>query len=128
MNEEIDLSFINMVILQGILFCKYKNTALLTLAMAREMVQARLQLLNGRSLPVCIRNYHGVLDFEPEARIYLNSPEAMAGISAAAVVVEEFHTEMLSTKFCDLPSQIAPTYPCKSLEQAIKWLHPYTNY
>ena len=70
----------------GILVARYKRGAMLTLDMAREIVQARFELTGTQARPVLVVN-QGLVEMERAALRYLSSGDGVKGIKAAAVLM-----------------------------------------
>ncbi len=108
----------------GVLYVTYHRDVCIDLKAATEVVQDRLSLHEGQSLPV-LCDMRGVKEVNKAARAYL-AIEGSILIKAVAFIVEPPVTEMLSLFYIRTSAPPIPTKPFKNLEEALVFLEPYT--
>ncbi len=112
---------IKMEIVDGILYATYKAGFNLTLKDVQQIVQERVSLLQGSSLPVLIIDA-GVVSMDKAARDYLSSDEGTQGIKAAAIIENSFFSKMLINFFLKLTNPKIKVKAFSDKEEALKWL------
>ena len=112
---------IRMEINDGILIATYKAGLKLSIEDAKDIVQERLKLLEGKLLPVLIID-SGVISMEKSARDYLSSDEGTQGIKCAAIIENSFFSKVLINFFLRLTNPKIQVKAFSNKEDALKWL------
>lgn len=110
----------------GILYTYYRKGASIDLDGARKIVKNRLELLNGRILPMILLD-EGIKEVKREARIYLSEGEGVQGISACAFVVTNPFTKVIVQFFLALNAK-SNAFPVKTFSNeadGLNWLDAY---
>jgi hypothetical protein len=125
MENIVENSFVRLELLEnGILVAEYKRQRVVTLPMAREIVQTRLNFVGREPRPVLVLNL-GVVEFDKEARNYVSTGDGIAGISAAAIVVNNLATQSIISLILTVER---PTMPVRAYTQrgrAMRWLETF---
>jgi hypothetical protein len=125
MSKMVETPYIRLELLDsGILVASYKRRTLVTLEMAREIVQTRLDFVGREPRPVLIFNL-GVVEVDKAARKYVSSGDGVAGIKAAATVTDNLATHFIMSfiyKFERLPM---PVRNFTREDKAMEWLKVY---
>lgn len=114
-------SQIHMVVEDGILIATYKAGLKMTIDDARHIVNERLKLLDGKSLPVLIID-SGVVSMDKSARDFLSSDEGIGGLSAAAIIENSLFSKMLINFFLRLTNPKIQVKAFNNKTEALKWL------
>jgi hypothetical protein len=125
MNQVIETPYIVMELLEsGILVATYKRRTLVTLEMAREIVQARLAFTGREPRPVLLMN-QGVVEIDKSARKYVSSDDGLAGIKAAAIIVDHLSTAIIMSFILSVERPEIPAKTFTRAEKAMRWLETY---
>lgn len=87
MAKVLDTPYVHYELQSNLLIATYKKGLKVSLDMAKEIVNARLELTNHKPLLVIVYN-QGVVSMDKKARDYLSSNEGVKGIIAAAIVLD----------------------------------------
>jgi len=125
MNQVIETPYIVMELLEsGILVATYKRRTLVTLEMAREIVQARLEFTGREPRPLLLMN-QGVVEIDKSARKYVSSDDGLAGIKAAAIIVDHLSTAIIMSFILSVERPDIPAKMFTRAEKAMRWLETY---
>jgi hypothetical protein len=120
-----DTPFVRLELLEnGILVAIYKRHSVVTLDMAREIVRSRLEFTGRSPRPVLVLN-QGVVEFDKEARKYVSTGDGIAGIKAAAIVVDKASTAFIISFILKVER---PGMPAKAFSRrgpAMRWLETF---
>lgn len=108
----------------GILIATYKRQSRLTLEMAREIVQTRLDFVGLEPRPVLVLN-EGVVQIDKAARKWVGSGDGVAGIKASAVVADKPFTYFIISLILQVERPPMPVRVCRTKERAMTWLEGY---
>ena len=128
MEKVLDTPYIHLKIEDGILTGTYKKGLKITVEIAKEIVESRLNFLEGRNYPTLILN-QGVISMDKGAREFLSSAEAMKGIKAAAIILDSPFSSFLGNFFLNV-NAYKTTMPVKiftSPHHAYKWLKKFVT-
>lgn len=114
-------SQIHMEIVDGVLYATYKAGLKMTIDDAKNIVNERLKLLEGKILPVLIID-SGVVSMDKSARDYLSSDEGISGLRAAAIIENSLFSKMLINFFLRLTNPKIQVKAFNNKEEALKWL------
>jgi hypothetical protein len=127
MNPTVENDFIHLELLpNGILIATYKRRTLVNLAMAKTIVKTRLDFTGRDPRPVLIYN-QGVVKIDKSAREYVSSNDGIAGISAAAIIVDKASTSMIMNFILSMqrPEIPARMFPLRKKDEAMAWLESF---
>ena len=119
--KQFENSQIHMVIEDGILVATYKAGLKMTIDDAKHIVNERLNLLEGKKLPVLIID-SGVVSMDKSARDFLSSDEGIGGLSAAAIIENSLFSKMLINFFLRLTNPKIQVKAFNDKNEALKWL------
>ena len=108
----------------GILVATYRKQKLLTLAMAQEIVQTRLDFVGRDPRPVLVLN-EGVMQMEKEARKWVSSGDGIDGIIASAVVAGPLSTWFIMSLILQIERPPMPVRVCRKVDTAMAWLETF---
>jgi hypothetical protein len=114
-------SQIRMEIEDGILIATYKAGLKMTIDDAKHIVNERLNLLQGKALPVLIID-SGVVSMDKSARDFLSSDDGISGLSAAAIIENSLFSKMLINFFLRLTNPKIQVKAFNDRSEALKWL------
>lgn len=119
---------VRMHIKGGILHGWYRKGAVIDTQQAKIIVQQRLRLLNGRSLPMIVFD-EGIKEVKRDARIFLSEGDGIKGIKATVFVVTNPFTKIVVQFFLALNARNSniPTKTVSSMEEGLDWLENYRN-
>ena len=112
---------IRMVIEDGILYATYKAGLKMTIDDAKNIVNERLKILEGKSLPVLIID-SGVVSMDKSARDFLSSDEGILGLKAAAIIENSLFSKMLINFFLRLTNPKIQVKAFSNQDDALNWL------
>jgi hypothetical protein len=125
MNPVVETDYIRLELLpNGILIATYKRRIKVTLEMATEIVQTRLNFTGREPRPVLIYN-QGVVKIEKSARKYVSSDDGIAGIKAAAIIVNAASTSIIMNFILRMERPDIPAKTFTSEKEAMTWLETY---
>ena len=123
--QEKETSLIKLELLDsGILVATYKRRKVITLDMAREIVQTRLDFAGREPRPVLVLN-QGVLDMTREARHYVGTGDGIVGIKAAAAVRDQFSTFLIMSLIVRIEKPPFPHREFSRKQPALDWLSTF---
>ena len=108
----------------GILVATYRKQKLLTLEMAQQIVQARLDFVGRDPRPVLVLN-EGVMQMEREARKWVASGDGIVGVKASAVVAGPLSTWFIMSLILQVDRPPMPVKVCRKFDTAMAWLETF---
>lgn len=108
----------------GILVATYRKQKLLTLPMAQQIVQDRLDFVGRDPRPVLVLN-EGVMQMEKEARKWVSSGDGVAGIKASAVVAGSLSTWFIMSLILQVERPPMPVRVYRKVDTAMAWLETF---
>ena len=125
MRNSLEMPYLRFELLpNGILVATYKSRVSITLEIAEEIVRTRLEFAGPEPRPVLIYN-QGVVYFDKQARKYVSSEYGIAGVKAAAVVVDWSFTYLIMSYIFSVERPAIPVKTFASAERAMQWLSTY---
>jgi hypothetical protein len=125
MNPYVETPYIHLELLEsGILIATYKKRVLITLDIAREVVETRLNFTGREPRPVLIVN-QGVVEIDKTARRYISTNDALAGIKAAAIIVDKLSTSIIMAFILSIERPEIPAKTFTRMDKAMVWLEKY---
>ncbi len=112
---------LEMKIADGILYVYYKAGLKLTLEISKEIVQERLEFLNGEVYPMIVF-YEDSVSMDKASRDFFASDEGMQGITAAAFIKTTAFSRMLVGFILGMHSLKIDARAFTDLNEAVKWL------
>lgn len=110
----------------GILYGEFLISSI-DIDQAKEIIKSRVEYCkkNGE-FPVCI-DISKVKKVTRDARVFMSSPEANEGVTAAAIIAPNGFAKALANFFIrvNLMKPIVPTKMFANLEEASKWLEQF---
>jgi hypothetical protein len=123
--KEKNTPFVHLALLDnGILVATYGKQKLLTLAMAKQIVQARLDFVGRDLRPVLIIN-EGVTEMDKGARKWVSSGDGIAGIKASAVIAGSLSTWFIMSLILQVERPPMPVRVCRKEDRAMAWLETF---
>ena len=111
MNEFfLDTLYAQFKIEDGILFVTYKYGLSITIDMAKEIVQNRIEFAGNTLYPIIVID-NGIRTIDKEARDFFSSEKGIGNISAAALVLKSDYSALLGNFFLKITQ---PAIPVKS--------------
>lgn len=126
MLSEFDTEYVYFEIKDNILFATYKKGLKVNLAIAREIVRARLAFTQGRKYPVIVFDA-GVISMSKEARDYLKSPEGNKDLLAGAIIQNTPVAMAISNFFLFVSMPNIPAKTFTNVEAALRWLSKFNK-
>lgn len=105
----------------GIMHLVYKPDLIITLEIAKQMVDHRLQTFNGKTYPVFI-DIRNLIAIKADARKHLAGPEAIKYISAGAIYLDSYIQYLVGTIFLKIDKPAIPARLFTEKEKAFEWL------
>lgn len=124
MVKVLDTPYVHYELQNNLLVATYKKGLKVNMEMAKEIVQARLNLTNQKPLVVLVYN-QGVISMDKKARDYLSSNEGVRGIIAAAIVLDSPFSSFLGNFFLSVTKPKIPARIFSRKEDALNWLQKY---
>lgn len=124
--EYFENEFVYIQILDGIVYIEYKKEEPVTLDVVKTAVRERLNLANGKTLPIFI-DFRKPKGGTKEARKYLSSDEGIKGLSAGAMLI---NSSLGMVAFNFYMNFDTPSLPMKVFVDKIKalmWLNQFKS-
>ena len=122
----LDRNYVYLELEDGILFVTFKEGLEMTLEIAKEIVEARVNFCGGKSYPG-LANDMGLVSMDKYSRDYLSSDEGIKGVSAAALLTDSVFNTFIANFFLQI-NVIKPKVPTRIFTdkfKALKWLEQY---
>ena len=120
--EIFENKIIKMEIIDDIMHATYKRGMKIELEDAKNIVDERLKMLNGRVLPSIVFD-GGVVSLDKAARDYFSSVEGTQGIQCVAIVQSSMFSKMLVNFFLKITKPKLKVKAFDDSNEAIAWLH-----
>jgi hypothetical protein len=124
MADALDTTYVSFEIKENILVASYKTGLKINLAIAMEIVKARLAFTNNQNIPVMILN-QGIVSIEKEARDFLSSKNGIKGVKAAAIVLKTPFGSFLGNFLISVTRPAMPAKIFSTEEAAMQWLKKF---
>lgn len=109
----------------GILIAEYAHGSKIDLESAKQMVNERLLLQDGKNYPVVV-HLNGIISNSKAVRSYM-AKEGIEGISYGAFVAKNLYEKVFINFFLLVDAPKVPTRVFQTEEEAIKWLQTETK-
>ena len=116
--------YTEMWIENGIIHNVYKPNLVLDLTKARQMVEERLKISNGREHPLFI-DINNLVSVDLEAREYLSGGDAVKLVKAGAIYCKNPIGKFAGKLFIEVNQPQVPTKVFTEKEEALAWLELY---
>lgn len=126
MKTESDTPFVHFLLQDGLLIATLKKGLKVNLAIARQIVQSRLDFMEFKPVLTLILS-EGQVTMDKKARDFLASPEGTRGLIAAAMVPRNPFDWAVGSIFLHIRKPAMPTRIFAHYESAIKWLRKFVN-
>lgn len=126
MLTELDTPYVYFEIKNDVLFATYKKGLEIDLTMAKEIVNARLKLMQGRKLPVIVFD-GGVVSMSKEARDFFGSTQGNEGLLAGAIIQNKPVSAAINNFFLFVSKPNIPARIFTNVESALKWISKYNQ-
>ena len=107
-----------------IVHLRYNANSVLTLEMAKEIVEERLKICDGVSRPI-FADYRAVLFLDAKTRNYLSEGDAVKLVKAGAFLIDHPITKLLGNIFTKVNRPPLPSKFFTDEKKALKWLESY---
>ena len=121
MTPALDTAYVRFELDGNLLTATYKKGKTITLQIAKEIVQDRINFTKHQPVLVLIVNQGG-LSFNKEAREYLSSAEGIQGIIAAVILSETVATAMIGNFIIKVNKPHIPVRMFTNRSKALTWL------
>lgn len=105
----------------GIVHVVFKKGTVLSIDLAKKVVQERIKMSNGKDYPLYV-DIRGVLSVDAKTRNYLSGEEGVKNALCAAVHVDNPMSKFFANLFIAVNKPIKPTKLFTDKEKAMKWL------
>jgi hypothetical protein len=126
----IDSEYCEMWLENGIIFQIYKPDLVITIDIAKAMVEDRLKISNGITRPM-LADIRNLVSIDAESREYLAGDRAIYLLSAGAILLGSSLKDYIATLTANIYLKIdRPRFPTKLFndkEKALKWLETFRN-
>ena len=126
MNKKLDTPFVSFEIEKDILIASYKPNARITLKDAKEIVASRMAFIEGKPMPTLILN-HGIVKMDKKARDFFASPEGIAGVKCAALLLSSGFISLTTNFFLKVTKTKLLVKTFTDKQEAIEWLNFITG-
>jgi hypothetical protein len=123
-NTQLDTSYAEFKIQDGVLCMSYKKGLMITQKIAREIVETRLNFSNHEYFPLLIID-QGIIGMDKSARDHLSSKEGTSKITASALVLNTVYSRVLGNFFIKLTRPTIPVRIFNDKAKAMEWLQAY---
>ncbi len=108
----------------GIGYQVYKKDLVITLDIAKQMVEKRIETFSGVARPVCV-DVRNLLTIDAESRRYFASKEAGQLILAGAIYLNNPITRWVGNVFMLVDKPLTPAKLFTDKSKALEWLQQY---
>ena len=122
--EQAEIAIVKMWIHNGIFLAYFKPKATIDINAAKEILDTRIALCNGKTRPALI-DVTNLLSISKEARDYLASEAGRKYINAAAIIVNSAVQKIMGNIFLKVHPHPFPTKIFKTQEEGLTWLEQY---
>lgn len=126
MNKKLDTPFVSFEIEKDILIASYKPNARITLKDAKEIVASRMAFIEGKPMPTLILN-HGIVKMDKKARDFFASPEGIAGVKCAALLLSSGFISLTTNFFLKVTKTKLMVKTFTDKQEAMEWLNIFTG-
>lgn len=105
----------------GIISVVFEKDTRLTLELAKQLVEARVELSENKDYPLFV-DIRGVVDIDEATRKYLSGAEGTKYALAAAVLIDNPLSKFFGNLFIKVDKPNKPLKLFSSKSKAIKWL------
>ncbi len=126
MNKKLDTAFVSFEIEKGILIASYKPNARITLKDAKEIVASRMAFIEGKPMPTLILN-QGIVKMDKKARDFFASPEGIAGVKCAALLLSSGFISLTTNFFLKVTKTKLLVKTFTNKQEAMEWLNFFTS-
>lgn len=127
MGTQIENEYVKFWIEEGVIYNTYKSHVTeITLPMAKQIVADRVKL-SGDGLWPGIIDPSKTVKMDSAARKYMASDEATGGLSAVAILVDNFITRMTGNLYLKIGRPRIPIQLFTSRTKALDWLENYKH-
>jgi len=126
MKEKINALHYMMWLENGIIHHIYKPNLIITIDIARQMVNHRLELTNGITHPVFI-DVRNLVAIKADARKHLAGPKAVKYVSAGAIYLDNYLHYLAGNVFLKIDKPAIPSRLFTDKEKAFLWLESFKN-
>lgn len=120
-NNSINNSYFKCFIEDEILFAEFTEEVEWDLEKAKECIELRLKLSNGKSYPILL-DARKVNSISMEARSYMSTDMAMKETLAAAVIIESRVSQVMGNFYLIINKPKLPFRLFNEKKAALKWL------
>ncbi|MFZ1529655.1 MAG: hypothetical protein WAT19_12945 [Ferruginibacter sp.] len=125
-NKKLDTPFVSFEIEKDILIASYKPNARITLKDAKEIVASRMAFIEGKAMPTLILN-HGIVKMDKKARDFFASPEGIAGVKCAALLLSSGFISLTTNFFLKVTKTKLLVKTFTNKQEAMEWLNFFTG-
>lgn len=124
-NSVFDSSLAYLELRDSMLFVRFK-IAVVNLDVAKKMVEEKLAFLNQQELPALL-DIKALRSIDKESRDYLARGEGARGITAGALLVDNFFAQAAGSVFINFSKPNVPTKLFLNELLAVKWLGQFKD-
>jgi hypothetical protein len=121
MKTQLDTPFVHFLTQDGLLIATYKKGLKVTLPIAQQIVESRLEFTHHKEMLVLIQS-EGQVTMDKEARDFLASARGTEGLIAAAMVLRNPFDWALGSFFLHIRKPAMPSRIFIRYSSAVKWL------
>ncbi len=116
--------YVNVVLKDGILIANYVDNVHITLPIAKQIVQDRLDFSQNRSYPMLGDVSRGV-KMDVDAKIYFNSQKSIQGISSGAFLISSRIERFIGNTWFKIAKPPIPFKLFTDKSEALIWLEKF---
>lgn len=116
--------YVTLFLKDGIIHAILHPNIVITLNLAKKLLEARLRFSNGITRPL-FADMRGAKYIEDEARDFLASEEACRYASAAAILIENYFQKLLANFYLAYSKPRRPTKIFTEKANAVEWLSTF---
>ena|SRR5688572_1311242 len=116
--------FAEMWIEDGIVYQVYKKNLVITLTIAKKLVEDRLVLSHGVTRPIFI-DIRNLVSIDRISMKYYKTREVFVHINAAAFHIDNYFSKFIADIFLNFAKPLIPTKMFTDKKKALKWLENY---
>jgi len=111
----------------GIMVITYATNLIITLDIAKEMIEDRIRFSGGVTMPILV-DIRGLASVDTLSRKYFVSPRALEYTMSGALVVESMISKLAGNIYITVDKPAVPMKLFTNKDKAITWLKKFKKY
>lgn len=119
--HSLETKYVNFLVENGILIATYAPNLIISLDIAKEMVEERIRFSDGITFPILV-DLRGLASIDTLSRKYFTTERALKYTSAGALLVESLISKLAGNIYITVDRPALPAKLFTDKNKAIRWL------